>query len=159
MESRAAPQGGYNVVFQPLKDGKACGQFRRFRRRLRRRGHEPGRAAFRPTGLAVRAGRRALHLGRYARPHLAADLSWRPNAPIAAAPGTPSTISEADNPAPPEGIHPDAGRSDADSLPLPPGVTETSSRLGDRIFHGEAENGTCSGCHGSDARGTPEGPT
>jgi mono/diheme cytochrome c family protein len=30
--------------------------------------------------------------------------------------------------------------------------------LGDRIFHGAASNGTCSGCHGSDAGGTPQGP-
>ncbi|MGY3634421.1 c-type cytochrome [Bradyrhizobium sp. Lot33] len=30
--------------------------------------------------------------------------------------------------------------------------------LGDRIFHGEASNGTCSGCHGADARGTSVGP-
>jgi mono/diheme cytochrome c family protein len=31
--------------------------------------------------------------------------------------------------------------------------------LGDRIFHGEASNGTCSGCHGSDAGGSPQGPS
>jgi mono/diheme cytochrome c family protein len=30
--------------------------------------------------------------------------------------------------------------------------------LGDRIFHGAASNGTCSGCHGSDAGGTSVGP-
>jgi cbb3-type cytochrome c oxidase subunit III len=30
--------------------------------------------------------------------------------------------------------------------------------LGDRIFHGEASNGTCSGCHGSDAKGSSVGP-
>jgi cbb3-type cytochrome c oxidase subunit III len=30
--------------------------------------------------------------------------------------------------------------------------------LGDRIFHGEASGGTCSGCHGSDAKGTSVGP-
>ncbi len=30
--------------------------------------------------------------------------------------------------------------------------------MGDRIFHGEASDGTCSGCHGPDAGGTPQGP-
>ena len=31
--------------------------------------------------------------------------------------------------------------------------------LGDRIFHGESAGGTCSGCHGSDARGGPQAPS
>ncbi|MGO9450898.1 MAG: c-type cytochrome [Candidatus Binataceae bacterium] len=26
------------------------------------------------------------------------------------------------------------------------------------MFHGEASDGTCSGCHGSDAGGSPQGP-
>jgi mono/diheme cytochrome c family protein len=30
--------------------------------------------------------------------------------------------------------------------------------LGDRIYHGEASSGACSGRHGSDARGTTVGP-
>jgi mono/diheme cytochrome c family protein len=30
--------------------------------------------------------------------------------------------------------------------------------LGNRIFHGEASYGTCSGCHGSDAGGSTVGP-
>ena len=57
---------------------------------------------------------------------------------------------------PPEGIHPDAGR-DVASLPLAPGATREQVALGDRIFHGEASNGTCAGCHGSDAHGGPIG--
>lgn len=31
--------------------------------------------------------------------------------------------------------------------------------LGDRIFHGEAADGTCTGCHGSDAKGSPQAPS
>jgi mono/diheme cytochrome c family protein len=54
-------------------------------------------------------------------------------------------------------MHPDAGRQTA-SLPLPPGATREQVALGDRIFHGEASDGTCSGCHGSDAGGTSVGP-
>ena len=52
---------------------------------------------------------------------------------------------------PPEGIHPDAG------LPTPPGATPEQVTLGDRIFHGQADGGACSGCHGTDAEGTPNG--
>ncbi len=152
------PQGGYNVVFQPLKDGKAAGNFIVFADGFAGRYLEPGRAAFRPTGLAG-APDGAIFVSDDVHGRI-----WRltyhgaRTAPIAPAPGTPSTISEADNPPPPEGIHPNAGRSDADSLPLAPGVTRDQLALGERIFHGEAENGTCGGCHGSDARGTPEGP-
>ena len=47
------PQGGYNVVFQPLKDGKASGDFVVFADGFAGAVKEPGRAAFRPTGLAM----------------------------------------------------------------------------------------------------------
>jgi mono/diheme cytochrome c family protein len=30
--------------------------------------------------------------------------------------------------------------------------------LGDRIYHGQVGGATCTGCHGSDAKGTPLGP-
>ena len=43
------PQGGYNVVFQPLADGKASGPFVVFAGAVK----EPGQAAHRPSGLAV----------------------------------------------------------------------------------------------------------
>jgi mono/diheme cytochrome c family protein len=58
---------------------------------------------------------------------------------------------------PPEGTHPDAGRSNP-ALPMPPGATADQLALGNRIFHGEASDGTCSGCHGSDAGGSTVGP-
>ena len=58
---------------------------------------------------------------------------------------------------PPEGTHPDAGRAVA-SLPVPAGATKDQVALGERVFHGEVGGGTCSGCHGSDAKGTPMGP-
>ncbi len=46
------PQGGYNVVFQPLKDGKAAGDFVVFADGFAGAIREPGRARYRPTGLA-----------------------------------------------------------------------------------------------------------
>ena len=58
---------------------------------------------------------------------------------------------------PPEGVHPDAGREDVASLPTPPGATKAQVALGARIFHGEVSGGTCAGCRGSDAKGSPIG--
>ncbi len=48
------PQGGYNVVFQPLKDGNAVGRFFVFADGFAGTVEEPGRAAFRPSGLTMR---------------------------------------------------------------------------------------------------------
>ena len=47
------PQGGYNVVFQPLADGKASGPFVVFADGFAGAIKQPGQAAHRPTGLAV----------------------------------------------------------------------------------------------------------
>ncbi len=41
---------------------------------------------------------------------------------------------------------------------MPAGQTEAQVALGARIFHGEVGGGTCTGCHGSDGKGTPLGP-
>jgi hypothetical protein len=46
------PQQGYNVVFQPLADGKASGPFVVFADGFAGADRDPGKAAFRPTGLA-----------------------------------------------------------------------------------------------------------
>jgi mono/diheme cytochrome c family protein len=50
-------------------------------------------------------------------------------------------------------VHPDAGSQIA-SLPVPAGATPADVALGSRIYGA----GTCAGCHGSDAKGTPLGP-
>ena len=47
------PQQGYNVVFQPLRDGKASGEFEVFGDGFAGARKEPGLAAHRPAGLAV----------------------------------------------------------------------------------------------------------
>ncbi len=47
------PQGGYNVVFQPLANGKASGLFVVFADSFAGASKQPGQAAHRPTGLAV----------------------------------------------------------------------------------------------------------
>lgn len=152
------PQGGYNVVFQPLADGKAAGPFVVFADGFAGADKEPGRAAFRPTGLAEGPDG-SLYVsddvhGRIWRITYDGDGS---GGVAAAAPRPVLAAKESPSARPPEGFHPDAGRSPR-ALSAPPGATQQQVALGDRIFHGEASEGTCSGCHGSDAAGTPEGP-
>ncbi len=153
-----APQGGYNVVYQPLADGKAAGDFVVFADGFAGKVKEPGEAAFRPTGLAA-APDGVLYISDDVHGRI-----WRvvfaggdPITEIAAAPspGTPGTVAA--DIAPPEGTHPDAGRQQAVLTP-PPGATSEQVALGDRIFHGEVSGGTCSGCHGSNAKGSSVGP-
>jgi len=152
------PQGGYNVVFQPMAGGKASGPYVVFADGFAGAHEDPGRAAFRPTGLGMGPDG-ALYIaddvrGRIWRVTYRGDTA---TARVAPAPALGAAAASTGQPLPPEGIHPDAGRATA-SLALPPGATREQLALGDRIFHGEASNGTCSGCHGSDAGGTSVGP-
>jgi mono/diheme cytochrome c family protein len=80
-------------------------------------------------------------------------------APVAAAPAARVAARGSGDAGPPEGTHPDAGRPNVGNLPVPAGATKEEVALGDRIFHGEAADGTCSGCHGSDAKGSPQAPS
>jgi len=154
-----AAQGGYNVVFQPMKEGKAAGNFIVFADGFAGAFKEPGRAAYRPTGLAMAADG-AMYISDDMHGRI-----WRvtaqvgPDAPLAAAPAPAVADAKSDNAGPPEGIHPDAGRIESAALPVPPGDTKEQVELGDRIFHGEAADGTCAGCHGSDAKGSPQAPS
>lgn len=151
-----SPQAGYNVVFQPLADGKVSGDYVVFADGFAGVHKDPGRAAHRPSGLAV-APDGALYVTDDA-----AGRVWRitytgdPNAGVEAAP-TPTVEAKASPEAsPPEGVHPDAGKEAA--LPVPEGATADQVALGKKIFHGEEAGATCSGCHGADGLGTPVGP-
>jgi glucose/arabinose dehydrogenase/mono/diheme cytochrome c family protein len=151
-------QAGYNVVFQPMAEGKASAPYIVFADGFAGAHVDPGRAAFRPTGLAM---------GPDGALYISDDVHgriWRvtyqggdATAPLASAPHPVVAAASPNSPLPPEGIHPDAGRQTA-ALALPPGATREELALGDRIFHGQASEGTCSGCHGSDAGGTSVGP-
>jgi glucose/arabinose dehydrogenase/mono/diheme cytochrome c family protein len=152
-----APQAGYNVVFQPMTNGKASGDFVVFADGFAGAVKEPGRADHRPSGLAAGPDG-ALYISDDAHGRI-----WRvtyhgdPNsATVAAAPSSKTSASGSKSAVPPEGIHPDAGRQAALPAP-PPGVTQEQVALGSRIFHGEAGGGTCGGCHGSDGHGSPVG--
>jgi glucose/arabinose dehydrogenase len=147
-----APQGGYNVVFQPLADGKASAPFIVFADGFAGATKEPGQATHRPTGLAV---------GPDGALYIADDVGgriWRvtfhgnASSGIAtAAPTPPAELAAASAQVPPpEGIHPDAGLG---PLPIPPGGSPDQVALGDRIFHGQ----TCVGCHGADGKGSALG--
>jgi glucose/arabinose dehydrogenase len=151
------PQGGYNVVFQPLAGGAASGEFVVFADGFAGAHKDPGRAAFRPSGLAEGPDG-ALYVsddvhGRIWRIAYSGEGSDK----VAAAPTPVVAATPSPAAAPPEGTHPDAGRI-TPALPTPPGATAAEVALGNRIFHGEASDGTCDGCHGADASGSAMGP-
>ena len=150
------PQGGYNVVFQPLSDGKSSGDYIVFVDGFAGKYKDPGRATYRPSGLAVGPDG-ALYVtddkaGRIWRVTYVGD----PNAKgIKAAPAPATEAAASPGALPPEGVHADAGSVVA--LPVPPGATNEQVALGKRIFHGEVAGATCAGCHGADGMGTPVG--
>ena len=151
-----APQGGYNVVFQPMADGKASQHFVVFADGFAGAEKEPGRAAHRPSGLAMGPDG-ALFISDDQRGRI-----WRVTyegtgaAQVADAPAPQAGASASSTELPPEGMHPDANRATA-ALHAPPGVSKDELALGERIFHGEAAGGTCTGCHGSDGKGSTMG--
>jgi glucose/arabinose dehydrogenase/mono/diheme cytochrome c family protein len=151
------PQGGYNVVFQPMREGKASGDFIVFADGFAGGVKEPGSAAFRPTGLAAGPDG-ALYISDDRRGRIW-RVTYHGNADAKLAPAPAVAAVSSGEQGPPEGAHPDAGRPDTASLPVPDGATREQVALGDRIFHGEAADGTCTGCHGSDAKGSPEAPS
>src|SRR5260370_24820975 len=137
------------MVFQPLGEGKADGAYVVFADGFAGAVKDPGRAAFRPSGLAV-APDGALFIsddvhGRIWRvSYQGGDLE----AAVAAAPA-PVGVTQANASAtalPPEGIHPDAGK-DTGQLPVPKGFTKQQVALGNRLFHGDEAGPTCAGCH------------
>jgi glucose/arabinose dehydrogenase/cytochrome c5 len=152
------PQGGYNVVFQPLSDAKPSGDYIVFADGFAGKYKEPGRAAHRPSGLAVGPDG-ALYItddkaGRIWRVTYNGDPSATG---VEAAPAPSLEAKTSGDALPPEGVHPDAENQPA-GLPVPPGATSEQVALGRKIFHGEVAGATCAGCHGADGIGTPVGP-
>ncbi|HEY3729731.1 MAG TPA: PQQ-dependent sugar dehydrogenase [Steroidobacteraceae bacterium] len=140
------PQGGYAVVYQPLHDGKSAGHYVVFADGFAGSEIAPGRAEFRPTGLAMGPDG-ALFVSDDQRGRIW-RITWHGGA------DAPATLASVQLP-PAAGAH-DA-RPPLDSLPVPPGATREQLRLGERIFHGEASDGTCGGCHSSDGKGSMVG--
>lgn len=148
------PQAGYNVVFQPLADGKPSGDYVVFADGFAGASKEPGGAAHRPSGLAIGPDG-ALYIGDDKGGRI-----WRvtyngdSNAPIQAAP-EPTVEAAASSG---EAFAADGGQDGAADLPVPPGATPEQVALGMEIFHGKAAGATCAGCHGANGIGTPVGP-
>jgi hypothetical protein len=132
-------------VFQPLANGVAAGPFVVFADGFAGATKEPGRAAHRPTGLAV---------GPDGTLYIADDQGgriWRVTyqdgdkmVRIASAQSSPSAqpASTSNNALPPEGIHPDAGKA---PLPIPPGGSPDQVALGDRISMASRPEGPVQG--------------
>lgn len=151
------PQEGYNVVFQPLADGKPSGNYVVFADGFAGEHKDPGRALHRPSGVAVGADG-ALYIsddkaGRIWRVTFNGDPSVTD---VEAAPSPTVEAKASPEVLPPEGIHPDAGK-ELTPLPVPPGATREQVALGKKIFHGEVAGATCAGCHGAEGIGTPVG--
>jgi glucose/arabinose dehydrogenase/mono/diheme cytochrome c family protein len=158
------PQGGYNVVFQPLGAGDAAerSQCEVFADGFAGAVKEPERADHRPSGIAV-APDGALFVSDDAHGRIyrisyrggagsAAASSFTPCPPADAPAGEVGGASEK----PPEGVHPNAGA--VANLNVPPGFTRSTLALGDDVFHGRVGGSGCTGCHGIDAKGSPVGP-
>jgi glucose/arabinose dehydrogenase/mono/diheme cytochrome c family protein len=140
-----APQGGYSVVFQPLTDGKPSGKYTVFADGFAGAHREPGRALARPGGLAV---------GPDGSLYVSEDTHGRIWRITYSGPADAALQS-----AKPPVFTAETGHDiNVASLPLAPGATREQVLLGSRIFWGESSGGTCSGCHGSDGKGSTVGP-
>lgn len=139
-----APQGGYSVVFQPLQDGRPSGNYILFADGFAGAHKEPGRALARPGGLAV---------GPDGALYVSDDMHgkiWRIT--------YTGAMDAALQAALPKEFPAEARSINVAALPLAPGAARDQVELGARIFWGEAKGGTCSGCHGSDGKGSTVGP-
>jgi glucose/arabinose dehydrogenase len=155
-------QGGYNVVYQARSGDKASGKCEIFADGFAGADKSPGKAAHRPTGLAVGPDG-ALYVaddvsGRIYRIVYRGGADAAKAAPVPCPSSTepPGPIAAA-SAKPPEGTHPDAG-SDTAGLTAPPNTTPAMVARGSRVYHGLDGGATCTGCHGSDAKGTTLGP-
>jgi mono/diheme cytochrome c family protein len=101
------------------------------------------------------------------------DKEARPDTASTAAPAAPApaTTPAADTPAAdtatpaaaPAPARTDTAKAAAKPAAKPPaggaaGASPKLVALGDSIFHGQVAGGTCTACHGQDAKGTPVGP-
>jgi glucose/arabinose dehydrogenase/mono/diheme cytochrome c family protein len=154
------PQQGYNVVFQPLNDGKPSGPFVVFADGFAGAVKEPGQAAHRPSGLAVGPDG-ALYISDDVRGRIW-RVTFHGNATttgVSPAPAPRASRPSASTVQPPEGVNPQAGEEAAvAALTVPEGATRDELKLGARIFGGQEGGATCAACHGSNAKGTALGP-
>jgi glucose/arabinose dehydrogenase/cytochrome c5 len=154
------PQGGYNVVFQPLAGGRAASRCEVFADGFAGAVKQPSGADHRPAGVAV-APDGALYVSDDQRGRVY-RITYQ-GAPAGSGPtpcppvDAPAGASGAASAAPPEGVHANAGHESA-TLPVPPGASAQAVALGEQVFAGAVGGATCSACHGADAHGTALAP-
>ncbi len=159
------PQGGYNVVFQPMAGDHAPGGCEIFADGFAGSGEVAGQSRSSPTGLAVGPDG-SLYVSDDVRGRIyrivyrggsAGDSGGDANVtpcPSATAPAGAVEVAHAE---PPEGTHPDAGAATT-AGGLPAGVTREMVALGGRIYRGEVGGAACTGCHGQSGQGSVLGP-
>ncbi len=159
------PQGGYNVVFQPLAGDRASGPCEIFADGFAGAEKSPAQAAHRPSGLAV-APDGALYVsddvrGRiYRIVYLGGAAGGAANVTPCPSLTAPAGASVAAAAKPPEGTHPNAGAAAnaKNNSAVPPGATPAMVSLGKRIYLGQVGGAPCTACHGNNGEGTTLGP-
>ncbi len=144
-------QGGYNVVFQPLKDGKAAPGCEIFADGFAGPVKSPDGAAHRPAGLAY---------GADGALYISDDVKGRIYRIVYVGGADNDTASAAiacpDASAPPQMAAHMGG--DVSNLPVPPEMTKDDVLLGSQLYHAQGTATACTGCHGAEAKGSPLGP-
>ena len=139
------PQQGYDVVYQPMANGKAVGRYIVFANGFAGGHMDPGGAAHRPSGVVVGPDG-ALYISDDVRGRIW-RVTYQGPATVSAIAAAPSPAAGVETAAPPAG-------PPEYSLPVPPGATQAQVQAGERVYR----TTTCTGCHGADAKGTPLGP-
>jgi glucose/arabinose dehydrogenase/mono/diheme cytochrome c family protein len=158
------PQGGYNVVYQPLDGRRAAGPCEIFADGFAGAVESPDKADHRPSGLAV-APDGSLYISDDVRGRIykvvyrgaasgGGGATFTP-CPSASAPA--GEIAQA-GARPPEGTHPDAGAATSSGGAVPQAATPEIVALGERVYRGQVGGAACTGCHGDRGKGSPLGP-
>jgi glucose/arabinose dehydrogenase/mono/diheme cytochrome c family protein len=157
------PQGGYNVVFQPMAGDHASGGCEIFADGFAGAVKSPDKADHRPNGLAVGPDG-SLYISDDVRGRIY-RIVYRGGAGSGSGGVTPCPSATApagdivEAPAkPPEGTHPDAGATTTSAGAVPEGATSEMVELGGRIYRGQVGGAACTGCHGASGGGSPLGP-
>jgi glucose/arabinose dehydrogenase/mono/diheme cytochrome c family protein len=157
------PQGGYNVVFQPMAGDHATGGCEIFADGFAGAVKSPDKADHRPDGLAVGPDG-SLYISDDVRGRIY-RVVYRGGAGSAPANVTPCPSSTApageivEEPAkPPEGTHPDPGAAASAAGGVPAGATAEMVALGEHIYRGQVGGAACTGCHGATGGGSVLGP-